>query len=121
MNKRTRDLFTDQDLLNGLKNRDADVITAIYHQNIDLIISFVTRNSGSQEDAEDLFQDAIMILYEKIGNERIELTCSLYALSSLHLHAASSSQTSSSPSPLLLIYYSPYNLCTKKLEMSELS
>lgn len=76
MNKRTRFIYSDQDYLEGLRNRRAEIITAIYHEHIDLIKSFVNKNSGSEEDAEDLFQDTLIIVYKKIRDEELTLTSS---------------------------------------------
>ena len=74
MNKRTRFLYSDKDYLDGLKTRDSEIITAIYYNHIDLVKNLAVKNSGNEEDAEDLFQDAIIITYKKIVNEELELT-----------------------------------------------
>jgi RNA polymerase sigma factor (sigma-70 family) len=74
MNKRTRFLYSDKDYLEGLKTRDSEIITAIYYNHIDLVKNLVVKNSGNEEDAEDLFQDAIIITYKKIVSEDLELT-----------------------------------------------
>jgi RNA polymerase sigma factor (sigma-70 family) len=42
-----------------------------------MISKFVLKNSGSIKDAEDVFQDAIVIIFEKIRNDNLELTCTL--------------------------------------------
>ncbi len=76
MNKRTRFLYSDQDYLEGLKERREEIITAIYHNHIDLIKRLVKQNSGSEEDAEDIFQDTMIILYEKLYDDELILTSS---------------------------------------------
>lgn len=35
------------------------------------------KNSGSEEDARDLFQDVILVLFQKVRNDSFLLTCSL--------------------------------------------
>jgi len=67
-------LYSDKDYLDGLKTRDSEIITAIYYNHIDLVKNLAVKNSGNEEDAEDLFQDAIIITYKKIVNEDLELT-----------------------------------------------
>lgn len=42
-----------------------------------LIQKHVLKNSGSKEDAEDLFQDALVILYKKVKHSEFTLTSSL--------------------------------------------
>jgi len=38
---------------------------------------FVSKNSGSTEEAQDVFQDAIIVLYQKSLNTNFKLTCTL--------------------------------------------
>lgn len=42
-----------------------------------LINQHVSKNSGSKEDAEDLFQDALVILYKKVKDPEFKLSSSL--------------------------------------------
>jgi RNA polymerase sigma factor (sigma-70 family) len=45
----------------------------------------VSSNNGNEEDAEDLFQDSLLVIYKKIKANELELTCSfrtyLYSVS----------------------------------------
>ncbi|MGF7231202.1 RNA polymerase sigma factor [Arachidicoccus sp.] len=55
----------EQILLSGLANNDSKCIEIIYENNFSTIQAFILNNNGSYDDARDVFQEAIMILYEK--------------------------------------------------------
>ncbi len=69
--------FSDEVLLKGLKERRTDCIRQLYREFFPIAKSIVERNSGNYEDAEDVFQDSIVVLYQKISNGTIEIKCSL--------------------------------------------
>ena len=67
----------EQDLLKGLAVNDKASIESIYKENYSLIQNLVTRNSGTEDDARDVFQEALIVLYEKSLSESFELNCQL--------------------------------------------
>ncbi len=69
--------FSDEALLKGLRNKRTDCIRQLYREFFPLAQSIVERNSGNYEDAEDIFQDGLIILYEKILSDSVSLKCSL--------------------------------------------
>lgn len=66
--------YTSQQILDGIKEGDKDVLNYIYNKFFDSLKSFVLANNGSKEDAFDLFQDAIMVILEKIRKDDLKLT-----------------------------------------------
>lgn len=50
-----------------------------------MILFLVTKNNGSEEDAEDVFQDSLIIVFKKIKANEFDLSCSfrtyLYSVS----------------------------------------
>ena len=40
-----------------------------------MILEFVLKNSGDQEDAQDLFQDSLVVVFEKVRSDDLALTC----------------------------------------------
>jgi RNA polymerase sigma factor (sigma-70 family) len=68
--------FTAIEILNGLKDRDTKVLDYIYDNFYYQIKVFVTKNRGSDEDARDVYQDALMVIYQKQQRENLTLTCS---------------------------------------------
>jgi RNA polymerase sigma factor (sigma-70 family) len=81
---RLKALFSNEAILAGLKDRDKDVIKYIYRNNFQQIRHMILSNSGTAMDAEDVFQDAMLIIYQKTGSGLSELSCSfttfLYAI-----------------------------------------
>jgi RNA polymerase sigma factor (sigma-70 family) len=67
----------DNKLLNQLKNEDNasfDVLYTFYYPSIE---AHINQNFGSTEDAEDIFQETIIVLLQKVRQENFVLTSSL--------------------------------------------
>ena len=69
--------FSDEAILEGLKEKRSESIRYFYREYFPLAKSIVEKNSGSYQDAEDVFQDGIIVLYQKILTEPLQLNCSL--------------------------------------------
>ena len=62
-------------LLEGLAASDKRAIETIYRDNFNMIQSLVINNNGSADDAKDVFQEAMIVLYEKARSGTFELNC----------------------------------------------
>ena len=62
-------------LLRGLAENNKNAIETIYRENFSLIQAFIVKNNGYPEDARDIFQEAMIILYGKSKQESFQLTC----------------------------------------------
>ena len=62
-------------LLEGLAASDKKAIETIYRENFNMIQSLVINNNGSADDAKDVFQEAMIVLYEKARSGTFELNC----------------------------------------------
>jgi len=67
----------EQELLKGLALDDKTAIEAIYKDNYGLIQTLVINNNGSEDDAKDIFQEALIVLYEKSKSGVFELNCQI--------------------------------------------
>lgn len=67
----------EQLLLKGLADNNVKAIEAIYKDNFKMIQSFILNNNGSFDDAKDIFQEAMIALYEKAKSESFVLTCQI--------------------------------------------
>ena len=65
----------EQLLLQGLATSEQKAVETIYRENYGIIQSFILKNNGYPEDARDVFQEAMIILYEKATSDSFELTC----------------------------------------------
>ena len=64
----------EQALLKGLAQNDAKAIETIYRNNFKMIQSFVLNNNGTYDDARDIFQEAMIVLYENSKLDTFVLT-----------------------------------------------
>ena len=51
-------------LLQGLARSDKKAVETIYRENFNMIQSLIINNNGSADDAKDIFQEAMIVLYE---------------------------------------------------------
>jgi RNA polymerase sigma factor (sigma-70 family) len=79
--------YTVEAILNGIKERETQVLDFIYNNYYHQIRIFITQNQGSKEDAKDIYQDAMLVIYQKLQQNNLKLTCSfntyLYSVSRL--------------------------------------
>lgn len=64
-------------LLEGLANNERKAIETIYKNNYNMVQSLVIANNGSADDAKDIFQEAMVVLFEKARSGTFELNCLL--------------------------------------------
>ena len=67
----------DATLLAGLRTQDEKAIYEVYTAYYTGVERYVLMNGGHAEDAEDTFQDTVMVLLTYITKEGFQLTCSL--------------------------------------------
>ncbi len=65
--------------LQALLKNDRKGIEAIYKEMFPNIRKWVQRNSGNEQDAGDVLQDAIIVVFEKASQPNFELTGSFYS------------------------------------------
>lgn len=71
-------LQTDEKaLLTGLAANDKKAVETIYRENYNMIQSLIINNNGSADDAKDIFQEAMIVLYEKVRSGSFELNCQI--------------------------------------------
>jgi RNA polymerase sigma factor (sigma-70 family) len=64
-------------LLKGLASNNSAAVQTIYKENYGVIQSLIINNNGSADDARDIFQEAMIVLYEKTRSGSFELNCQL--------------------------------------------
>ena len=67
--------YSNVELLNGILRNDTIVLQSIYKNFFSNINFFVKKNKGDEEDANDLFQEAIIIIYRKLKANELLLDC----------------------------------------------
>lgn len=70
---------SDQRYITALVNNDRSRIEEIYGRFLPRIRQLVVNNSGTDGDAADIFQEALLMIYRKAVNNDFTLTCPLEA------------------------------------------
>ncbi len=69
--------INESELLNGLARNDRKAVETLYKQNYGMIQAFILNNNGTADDARDIFQEAIIVLFEKVKEGSLELNCQI--------------------------------------------
>ncbi|MEA1885686.1 MAG: RNA polymerase sigma factor [Bacteroidota bacterium] len=56
---------SDKKLIEGIRKGDDKSVNYLYESFFDTIKSYVLKNTGTEDDAYDIFQDAMMVLFKK--------------------------------------------------------
>ena len=67
----------EQALLQGLARSDKKAVETIYKSHYNMVQSLILNNSGSADDAKDIFQETMIVLYEKVRAGGFELNCQI--------------------------------------------
>jgi RNA polymerase sigma factor (sigma-70 family) len=62
------------DYLKGIAENDFAVLQSIYQESLPEVIRYVKKNSGTADDAKDVFQEAILIIFKKMSEGELVLT-----------------------------------------------
>jgi RNA polymerase sigma factor (sigma-70 family) len=80
--------YTDEEIIKGIQSQNNDVLLYVYRKNLRSVRYYIEKNNGTAKDAEDLFQDALVLMYYKIREGSLELTSSfstfLFSIVKLH-------------------------------------
>jgi RNA polymerase sigma factor (sigma-70 family) len=67
--------YSNLELLNGILRNDTIVLQYIYKNFYSKINFFIKKNNGDDDDANDVFQEAIIIIYRKLKANDLVLDC----------------------------------------------
>ena len=68
---------TEPELLKELAAGGRNATEKIYNQHYPIITKWIQNNGGAESDAADIYQEAIIILYEKAQAENFRLSCKI--------------------------------------------
>lgn len=68
---------TEEQLLAGLAQNDKKAVETLYKDNFAMVQAFILNNNGSCDDARDIFQEAMIVLYEKATSGHFQLTAQI--------------------------------------------
>jgi RNA polymerase sigma factor (sigma-70 family) len=68
--------YTQNGIIEGIRRQDVAVLRYVYKQYFPMVKYFITRNMGSEEDAEDMFQEAVVAVFQRVRRRKLVLDCS---------------------------------------------
>ncbi|MBD1391749.1 RNA polymerase sigma factor [Mucilaginibacter glaciei] len=78
MNKQIEvELPADSEVIIGILNNSDSVLKRLYLAYFPMVLQLVLNNSGSEDDAKDIYQEAIIVLYNKVKSGDFELSSKL--------------------------------------------
>jgi len=77
-------LPNDNALIKGIRDHESPVLQYVYDTYYPIIEGYIIHNQGSREQARDIFQEAMIVVYNRIKTDQLQLTCKfgtyLYAI-----------------------------------------
>ncbi|MBK7410839.1 MAG: hypothetical protein IPJ40_23940 [Saprospirales bacterium] len=76
---KTTPKYTPRQYLDGIRRNDPTIINSIVEEYLPGIRQHITHNNGTEQDAEDTFQEALISLFLKTRDKGLhDLTCTFY-------------------------------------------
>jgi RNA polymerase sigma factor (sigma-70 family) len=67
--------YSNEELLNGILRNDNVILQFIYKNFYYKVNLYVKKNSGDDDDANEEFQEAVIVIYRKLKANDLKLTC----------------------------------------------
>ncbi|OGB61415.1 MAG: hypothetical protein A2Y94_00845 [Caldithrix sp. RBG_13_44_9] len=71
------DIFRDKQIIERIKTNDRTVLGEIYMRYQKMIFHYIRQNGGSELDADDILQETIIVLWQKVNSEQFQLSSKL--------------------------------------------
>jgi RNA polymerase sigma factor (sigma-70 family) len=68
---------TDREVVLGILNNSEEALNKLYAGYYSMVLQFILNNNGDEDDAKDVYQEAIIVLYNKIKSGNFELSSKL--------------------------------------------
>ncbi|ABG58230.1 RNA polymerase sigma factor [Cytophaga hutchinsonii] len=66
--------MNDQEILARLKQGDENTLDLLYKKNYRMMVKLIVKNNGSEEEAKDVYQDSLIVLWQKARDPDFVLT-----------------------------------------------
>lgn len=76
-NKVSSSFPTDREVVLGILNNSTEALNKLYTSYFPMVLQFILNNNGDEDDAKDVYQEAIIVLYNKIKSGEFELSSKL--------------------------------------------
>ena len=69
--------YTDDEFVAAIRYGDDRALAQLYRLHLPMISHYVLQNSGTEDEAKDVYQEGIMVFYEKVRDGSLELSCQI--------------------------------------------
>jgi RNA polymerase sigma factor (sigma-70 family) len=67
----------DEEILSALKRGDDNALNLLYKTYYPMVVHFIVSNNGTEQEAKDIYQESVIVLYENLQIPGFELTCKI--------------------------------------------
>lgn len=68
---------TDSEIILGILNDSKEILNRLYTTYFPMVLQLVLNNNGNEDDAKDVFQESVIVLYNKVKSGNFELNSKL--------------------------------------------
>lgn len=68
---------TDSEIILGILNNSQSILERLYKAYFPMVLQLVVMNNGSEDEAKDVFQETVIVLYDKVQGGSFELSSKL--------------------------------------------
>ncbi len=69
--------MSDEEIIAGIRRQDDKTFNWLYNNYLQVVRHHVIKNSGSEDDVSDVFQESIIVLYRRIMDGNLSLSADL--------------------------------------------
>ncbi len=59
-------------MISGIRNHNSAILEHVYDTYFPIIEGYIIHNQGNREQAKDVFQDAMIMVYNRIKSDELE-------------------------------------------------
>lgn len=58
--------MTDKEIISGIQKGDERMLDYLYKKNYKMMVNMIIKNNGTEDEAKDVYQDSLIVLWQKI-------------------------------------------------------
>lgn len=66
--------MSDQEILEKIKKGDESALDFLYKKNYRMMVNMIIKNNGTEEEAKDIYQEALLAFWQKAASGKLEMT-----------------------------------------------
>lgn len=69
--------YTDEEFVAAIRLGDDRALAQLYRLHLPMVLHLVQQNSGTEDEAKDIYQEGVIVFYEKVRDGSLELSCQI--------------------------------------------